>query len=428
VFGLVPALRQRFDLETGLRQGSRGTSRGVRRLQSSFVVTELALALVLLTGSGLMMRTILRLWSVNPGFDPHNLLTMTVTLSPKVLNSPAQMRTGWEQVLERVRNTPGVQAAALDSLLPLSGSTQSVAYWASAETTVPKSAPTAWAYSPTTGYLETMKVPLLRGRFFTEQDRLGSQPVVVIDETLAKRVFPGKDPVGSSLSIQLLGRVRIVGVAGAIKHLSLDEDAFGPRQPALYVPFLQFPDEFMPLTINGMNLLVRTSSSPLSIVNAVKRSVLGPTRDQPVRDVATMEQIMSDSMARRRGMLFLLAIFAGLALALASIGIYSVISYATSRRVQEVGVRMALGARPQQVLRLFMKQGLRMVLIGVVAGIAASFALMRLLVKLLYGVSPADPITFSAVALLLCVIACAAIYVPARRAAQVDPMIALRYE
>ncbi len=428
IFGLVPAIRDRFDVETALRQGSRGTSPGVRRLQSSFVVAELALALVLLTGSGLMMRTILQLWAVNPGFDPHNLLTMTVTVSPQAIRSPALMRTAWKQSLERVRSTPGVQAAALDSVVPMSSDTQSVAYWTSAETTPPKNAPTAWTYTPSPGYLRTMKIPLLRGRFFTEQDRVGSQPVVVIDETLAKRVFPGQDPVGKALSIQLMGRVRIIGVVGAIKHQSLDEDASAPPEPALYVPFLQFPDEFMALTTNGMNLLVRTSTSPISVIQAVKQSVLGPTRDQPVRDIATMEQMMGDSMARRRGMLFLLAIFAGVALALASIGIYSVISYATSRRVQEIGVRMALGAQPIQVVRLFMTQGLRMALIGIAAGIAASFALMRLMIKLLYGVSPADPITFSAVALLLCVIACAAIYVPARRAARVDPMIALRYE
>ncbi len=428
VFGLAPAIRQRFDLEAGLRQGSRGTSRGVRRLQSSFVIAELALALVLLTGSGLMMRTILQLWAVNPGFDPHNLLTMEVALSPKVTGNPIGIRNAWKQILERVRSAPGVQAAALDSLVPLDGSNQQVAFWTSSESIAPKNAPNAELYTPSPGYLQTMKIPLLRGRFFTDQDRLGSQPVTVIDETLAKQAFRGEDPIGKALSIQFMGRVQIIGVVGAIKHQSLDEEAFGPRQPALYAPFLQFPDQFMPLTSAGMNLLVRTSASPLSVINAVKQSVLGPTRDQPVRDVATMEQIMSDSIGRRRGMLFLLAIFAGVALALASIGIYSVISYATSRRVQEVGVRMALGAQPLQVVRLFMTQGLRMVLIGIAAGVAASFALMRLLTKLLYGVSPADPITFSAVALLLCVIACAAIYIPARRAARVDPMVALRYE
>ncbi len=392
------------------------------------MIVELALALVLLTGAGLMMRTILQLWAVNPGFNPHNLLTMEVSLSPKVTGNPVGIRNAWKQILDRVRSTPGIEAAALDSILPLNGDNQQIAYWASAESVAPKNAPNAELYTPTPGYLQTMKIPLLRGRFFTDQDRLGSQPVGVIDETLAQRAFPGEDPIGRALSIQFMGRVQVIGVVGAIKHQSLDEDAFGPRQPALYAPFLQFPDQFMPLTSAGMNLLVRTSVSPLSVVQAVKQSVLGPTRDQPVRDVATMEQIMSDSIGRRRGMLFLLAIFAGVALALASIGIYSVISYATSRRVQEVGVRMALGAQPLQVVRLFMSQGLRMVLTGIVAGIAASFALMRLLTKLLYGVSPADPITFSAVALLLCAIACAAIYVPARRAARVDPMVALRYE
>ena len=428
IFGLVPVIRQRFDLETGLRQGSRGTTPGVRRLQSSFVVTELALALILLTGAGLMMRTLLQLWAVNPGFDPHNLLTMTVTVSPKAISSPALMRTAWKQIMERVRGTPGVQAAALDSLLPLSGSSQRLPYWASAETNVPKNAPLAWMYTPTPGYLQTMKIPLLRGRFFTAQDRVGSQPVIVIDETLAKRMFPHRDPLGETISLQLLGRVQIIGVVGAIKHQSLEEDAFGPREPAVYIPFLQLSDEIMPMTQNGMSLLVRTAGSPLPVIEAVKQSVLGPTRDQPVRDIATMEQIMSDSMGSRRGMLFLLANFAAAALMLASIGIYSVISYATSRRVQEIGIRMTLGARPSEVVQLFMKQGARMVLIGVVAGIAASFALMRLLVKLLYGVSAADPLTFAGVALLLCAIASAAIYIPARRAARVDPTVALHYE
>lgn len=428
VFGLAPALRQHFDLGTGLSQGSRGTRSGIRRVQSTFAVVELALALVLLTGAGLMMRTILHLWAVNPGFDPHNLLTMTVTLSPQTTTSPARMRAAWHETLERVRNTPGVQAAALDSLIPLTGDSQQVAYWTSSETIAPKSAPSAWTFTPTPAYLQTMKIPLLRGRFFTEQDRLGSEPVIIIDETLAKRLFAGMDPVGRSLSLQLVGRVRIIGVVGAIKHRSLDEDAYGPPEPALYIPFLQFPDQFMQLTLNGMNLLVRTSVNPDSVIAAVKQSVLGPTRDQPVRDVATMEQIMSDSMGRRRGMLFLLAIFAAVALALASIGIYGVISYATSRRVQEVGIRMALGAQPAQVLRLFMSQGMRMIAVGILAGIAASVGLMRMMATLLYRVSPTDPLTLCAVALLLSAIACAAIYVPARRAARVDPSTALRYE
>jgi len=428
VFGLAPALRRQFSLESELRQGARGTSRGIWRLQGSFVVAELALALVLLTGAGLMMRTILRLWAVNPGFDPQHVLVMTVGLSPEAVSSPALMRNAWRGILERVQSTPGVKTAALDSLVPLDGNSQKLAYWTTPETAAPKNAPMAWAYSPTPDYLRTMKIPLLRGRFFTAQDRVGNQPVIVIDETLAKRVFPGKDPIGSELSIQLLGRARIVGVVGAIKHQSLDEDAYGPPEPAIYVPFLQFPDELMSMTQSGMNLLVRTSISPISVIQAVKQSVLGPTRDQPVRDVLTMEQVIGASIGKRRGMLYLLSIFAGVALVLASVGIYGVISYSMGRRVQEIGIRMALGARPSQVLRLIVRQGMRMVLIGVVTGAVVSLALARLMTKLLYGVSPTDPVTFAVVAIALCGVAFAAVYIPARRAAGIDPVQALRHE
>ncbi len=427
-FGLLPALRQSFDLETDLRQGSRGTSSGVHRMQSSFVIAELALALVLLTGAGLMMRTILRLWAVDPGFDPHHVLTMDVGLSPTATTSPALTRIAWQQILERVESTPGVEAAALDSLVPLSGDNQQVAYWTGAEPFTPKNAPRAVAYSPTPAYLRTMKIPLLRGRFFTKQDRLGSQPVIVVDETLAKRLFPGQDPVGKEVSIQLMGRVRIIGVVGAIKHQSLDEDAYGPREPAVYIPFLQFPDELMRLAQSGMSLLVRTSTNPMSVMQAVKHSVLGPTRDQPVRNVATMEQIIGDSIGKRRGMLFLLSVFAGLALLLAAVGIYSVISYATTRRVQEIGIRMALGAQPGQVMQLILRQALGMVLVGIAAGTIAALALARLMAKLLYGVSPSDPGTLAGVGLLLAVVALAAILAPARRAASIDPLLALRHE
>ncbi len=427
-FGIAPALRQQLDMGSVLRQGARGSSRGIGRLQGNFVIAELALALVLLTGAGLMMRTILRLWAVNPGFDPSHVLVMTVGLSPKAVSNPTLLRTAWKQILDRVRSTPGVEAATLDSLGPLSGDNQSVAYWATAETSAPKNAPFAWLYTPTPGYLQTMKIPLLRGRFFNEQDRVGTQPVVVIDETLAKRLSPGKDPVGSELSLQIVGRVRIVGVVGAIKHLALDEDAHGPPEPALYLPFLQFPDEFMSLTQSGMDLLVRTSMPPMSVVQAVKHSVWGPTRDQPVRDVVTMEQQIGASMGKRRGMLFLLSIFAGVALLLASVGIYGVISYSMNRRVQEIGIRMALGAQPAQVLRLVLRQAMRTVLTGVVTGAVVSLALAHLMTKLLYGVSPTDPLTLALVVVTLCSVAFAAIYVPARQAARIDPLLALKYE
>lgn len=428
IFCIAPAIRQSINLESALRLGARGSQQGIQRLQSSFVVLQFALALVLLVGAGLMMRTVLQLWSVNPGFDPKRLLVMTVGLSPKVVSSPTLTRTAWNQIVERVQSTPGIEVTALDSLLPLTGDNQSIAYWTTAETAAPKDAPYAVAYSPTRDYLRLMKIPLLRGRFFTEQDKLGSQPVIVIDEVLAKRVFPDKDPVGQQLSMQLMGRVRIIGVVGSIKHQSLDEDAYGQRRPAIYVPFLQLPDAFMPMTQNGMNLLVRTAVDPATVIAAVKQSVYGPTRDQPVRNVMTMEQIIGNSIAKRRGMLLLLGIFAGVALLLAAIGIYSVISYSINQRVQEIGIRMALGARPGQVMSLITRQAMLMVLIGVALGGIASILLARLLTKVLYGVSPADPVTFAAVVMTLGIVAFAAIWFPARRAARLDPTLALRYE
>ncbi|MGH9612990.1 MAG: FtsX-like permease family protein [Bryobacteraceae bacterium] len=246
-----------------------------------------------------------------------------------------------------------------------------------------------------------------------------------MDELFAKRVFPGKEAVGSEISLQWLGRVRVIGVIGHVKGETIDE---GAGCESVYVPFRQIPDKFMSQTLSGMGLLVRTSLNPSAMMEPVRQSVWGPSRDQPIRDMETMEQMIGEGLARRRAMLWILAIFAGVALLLASVGIYGVISYSTSRRVQEIGVRMALGAQPAQVLKLILTQGMRMVAAGILAGAAASFVLTRLMTKLLYGVSPNDPMTLSLVVVMLCLISFAAIYVPARRAARIDPMLALRHE
>ena len=228
--------------------------------------------------------------------------------------------------------------------------------------------------------------------------------------------------------MQFVGGARIVGVVGAIKHQTLDENARTAREPAIYAPLFQFPDAFMQLTTVGMNLLIRTSVNSGAVLQGVKKSIMGPARDAPVRDVATMEQLIGSSMAQRRGIAFLLGMFAAVALALAAIGIYSVISYATSRRIQEIGVRMALGARPGQVVWLVLCQGLRVIATGGALGLAASFGLTRLLSKLLFGVKSSDPLTFAAVAVALCSIALFATYFPAHRAAQIEPSLALRDE
>lgn len=427
-FGMAPGFQQGSAIEAALRQGARGSSGGVRRVQEAFVMAELALAFVLLAGAGLMLRTITQLWAVSPGFDSHNLLTMNVSLPPADATNGRLIRSGWQQTLERVRNTVGVEAVALDSVTPLSGDSQGVPYWTTGATEPPENTPLAFLFTPTPDYLGTMRIPLLRGRFFTERDRVGSEPVIVIDETLAEKLFPGKEAVGNELSMLFLGKARIIGVVGNTKHRTLDESSGTTRQPTIYAPLFQFPDAFMQLTTTGMNLLVRTSLNSATALNAVKKSVMGPARDAPVRDIATMDQVIGDSMAQRRGIALLLAIFAGVALTLAAIGIYSVISYATSRRVKEIGIRMALGAQPRQVVRLVLRQGLGVIAAGGVVGIVASLFVTRLLAKLLFGVRAADPLTFGCVVVGLCLIALSAICLPARRAAGTDPVTALRCE
>jgi putative ABC transport system permease protein len=375
-----------------------------------------------------MMRTILQLWDVPLGFDPRNLLTMNTALPPKDLKNPSIIRNGWEQTLDRVRSTPGVQAAALDSIVPLSGDTQNIAYWTTGEIQPPKNALTAFLFTPTPDYLQTMRIPLLHGRFFTQQDRVGSEPVIVIDETLAAQQFSQQNPLGHELSVQWLGKARIVGVVGAIKHSNLDESVHRAPRPAIYLPFFQIPDSSMQMTTAGMSLLVRSSQNPFSVLQAVNNSAVGPARDAPVRDIATMEQIIAYSMARRRGIAVLLGVFAAVAWLLSAVGIYSVVSYATSRRAQEIGIRVALGAQPGQVMWLVMSLGVRMIAAGVLLGIAGSLAATRLLVKLLFGVTPADPATLAAAAAALCCVALLAIFFPARRSTRVDPVLTLRDE
>jgi predicted permease len=428
VFGLTPSFRQQADLEAALKRGSRGCRGAVWKFQGVFVIAELALSFVLLAGAGLMLRTILQLWNVPAGFDPRNLLTLNASLPPKDLKSPASIRNAWEQTLDRVRNTPGVEAAALDSIVPLAGDTQTITYSATGEDEPPEKRASAFLFTPTPGYLQTMRIPLLRGRFFTQQDRGAREPVIVIDETLAARDFSRENPVGHELSIQLLGKARIVGVVAAIKHNNLDESVHRAPLPAIYLPFFQIPDAFMQTTTAGMSLLVRSSRSPFSVLQAVKDSAVGPARDAPVRNVATMEQIIAYSMARRRGIAFLLATFAAIAWALSAVGIYSVVSYATSRRVREIGIRVALGAQPVQVVRLVLSLGVRMTAAGVLLGVAGSLAATRLLAKMLFGVEPADPATFGAAAAALCCVALIAVYFPARRASRVDPVLTLRHE
>jgi predicted permease len=430
LFGLAPAVESsRSDLQEALKEGGRSAGGGQHRTQSIFVVSQVALALVLLAGAGLLIRTLQRLWDVNPGLNPQHVLTMQVALSPTLLDDPSAIRTAWRQLLDRVRNIPGVQSAAVTILVPLSGDDNEMPFWTSGQ---PPSSmaqmPQALTYITTPGYLGTMEIPLLRGRDFTEQDSESSRKVVVIDEVLAEHFFPGQDPVGKQLQLYMLGPAEIVGVVGHVKHWGLDTDDSAKIRDQLYFPFFQIPDQFMAHAKMGLRLVLRTRSNPLSVVSAVGEQVMGPGKDQPVYNVNSMEQLISSSVARRRFLRMVLVIFAGLALTLAAIGIFGVMSYSVSQRTHEIGVRMALGAERRDVLKLVVGRGVALALGGIAIGVGGALGLTHFLAGMLYGVRPTDPITYLLACLLLTGVALLASYLPARRATKVDPMVALRYE
>jgi predicted permease len=283
-------------------------------------------------------------------------------------------------------------------------------------------------YVVTPDYPSVMQIPLRHGRFFTDRDNLASPPVVVIDDVLARHMFPGQDPVGRQISLRVFGPVQIVGVAGHVKHWGLDSDDTAKIREQIYFPFLQVPDKFMSVAVAGLTLVLRTGPEPLSLVSAVRAQVAGPTQDQPIYAVRSMEQIILGSLAERRFTMMVLIIFAATALLLAAVGIYGVMSYAVTRRTHELGIRAALGASRREIVGLVLRQGMKLAAIGMAAGLVAALALTRFMAGLLYGVRPADPATLGAVTLLLGGIALLACYIPARRATAVDPVVALRCE
>jgi len=439
IFGLAPALQtSRLDLHTTLQEGSRGSTDGQHGLRSLLVVAEVAASLVLLIGAGLMLKTMWRLSRVGPGFNPRNLLTFSIGLSPANRATPDRIRTAYRQLAESIRALPGVQAAGTVDDLPLSGSDDELPFWVSGRPRPSSQSEMLWAlnYDVSPGYLRAMDIPLLRGRFISDADTRGSAPVMVIDEVMAKSLFPQEDPIGQSIMIAvpegfgpgLDQPIEIVGVVGHVKHFGLDTDDAAKIKYQVYLPFVQLPDQIMPAVATGMTMTVRTTVDPLSLVSAVRRRASEGNGNQTVFDVQTFEQIVSDSVAGRRFSMLLLGVFAGLALVLAAVGIYGVISYTATQRTHEIGIRMALGAERTDVLRLVVGHGLRLTLIGVGVGLAAAVGLTRLMASMLYGVRPTDIATFAAVSLLLAGVAVLASYVPARRASTVDPMVALRHE
>jgi predicted permease len=427
LFGLAPALRAPTSaLEQALRAGSRMTG-GPRKLHTAFVASEIAITIVLLVSAGMLGRALIRLSRLDPGIDAHNVLTAQVNLSSKAHTDPAKIRAAWQEIIEGLRRTQGVDSAGVTDILPMSGSSDTVGYWTSSTMPSPDKMPMSLLYAISPDYMKVMRMTLCQGRFITEQDRLDGAPVAVIDEVLAKRSFPGQDAVGRYLWVQMLGPVKVIGVITHVRHWGLSEKDNTIVREQIYFPFAQIPDKYMRVMTKGLYLVVRTSVPPMSLVDAVQQQVRSYANDQVIYSMQPMETIMRGSLAQHRFLMVLFGIFAGLALLLAGIGIYGVISYLTKQRMREFGVRMALGAKAGDVVLLALKQSTWMIVLGVVAGSAASLITARALSSAA-GVPAYDPWTFASMVALLILIALIASFLPARRAGRMDPAKILRQE
>jgi predicted permease len=432
LFGLAPALKlSRGSVSETLKEGGRGSSGARHKTQSTFVAIELALALVLLVGAGLMIRSLTALWNVNPGFNPHNLLTFDTTLPPGLEQNPNGLRSVLRQLHGVLTAIPGVQAVSLQGgSLPMSGDSE-LPFWkeGQAKPATLRDMPEALFYLVEPEYLKAMGTPLMRGRFFTEQENEHAQPVIVIDETFARKYYPNEDPIGKRINLAFFDtQPEIIGIAGHVKHWGLDSDATASIQAQIYLPFMQIPDKLMPLVAKGIGLVARTNGPPGDVAPVIRTTMTKMNSNEVVYGVQTMDEIVADSLAARKFSMILLGVFAVLALVLSSIGIYGVISYLVGQRTHEIGIRMALGAQQGDVLKLVLGQGMRMALIGVGVGVAAAIGLTRLMSKMLFQVSATDPVTLIGVSVVLTGVALAACYIPARRAMRTDPIIALRYE
>ena len=426
IFGLLPAwAASRSGVSESLKEGGRSaTAGGARqRLRSTFVVLELAIALVLLIGAGLLIKTIWILRSVEPGFNPDHLLTMTVEL-PEARYKDVDKQTRFRsQTLENINSLPGLQAAMV-SELPLSGNALDHDFLIDGRPPLaPGDEPSLQTRSVMGDYFHVMQIPLRAGRNFASQDFAEKAPLVgIANEATVRQYFANEDPLGKRIRWARDPEVHwitIVGVVADVKHFGLDL----PDQPTLYSPYTQISP-----WKRWMTFVARSQPEPTSLVQAVKQQIWKVDSQLPVSNVKTMSDVAALSFAARRFNMLLLAIFAGLALLLAAVGIYGVMSYSVTQRTQEIGIRMALGARATDVLKLIIRNGLTLTLMGVVIGLAGAFALTRLLTTLLFGVKPTDTATFMAVSVVLIFVALLACYLPARRATKVDPQVALRYE
>jgi len=434
-FGLVPALKiSRANLQDSLKEGGRGGSGSGQRVHGILVVVEMALALVLLIGAGLALRTLVQLWNVDPGFNPRNVLTFGFSLSPSALQtSPAAIRASFRAADAAVASTPGVQSVALSwGAFPMSGDDEWL-FWRDGQPKPTATNEMSWVidYVVDPDYLNIMQTPLRSGRFFTARDDEHAPPVVVVDDVFARQYFSNENPVGKRLFLdigQANIQAQIIGVVAHVNQWGLDSDDTERLRAQLYFPFMQLPDPAMALAPTGMRMVVRTRGTAPGIFDSIRHSVQQVNGEQVVYGAQTMPEVISASTATQRFSAILLGAFAAVALLLSGVGIYGVISYLIGQRTHEIGIRMALGAQQSKVLFQVLGEGFKLAIIGAAIGLAAAYALTRLMTRLLYGVSPTDPLTFAAVAALLIIVALAACYVPARRAAAVDPMVALRHE
>jgi predicted permease len=432
IFGVAPALKSsRINVLEVLKETGRGFSGGRQRLQKVFVAGEVALALVLLIGAGLMLRSLAALWRVNPGYNPSHAITFTVSMPSSPATTSAETRAQLRQFHDKMLSIPGVEAVSVtlgsrpmihDSSLP---------FWIAGR---PKPAndnemPQAMFYLAEAGFQQAMGISLERGRFISAQDNENAPAVIDIDDAFARTYFPHEDPIGKHVHLEQFNvDAEIVGVVGHVKQWGPAGDAASSIQAQFFYPFMQLPEKIMSLAAGGAAVVLRTQGDPAAIMGDVRRAVAELDSREVVYGVQTMEGVLAGSLAPRRLSMILLSAFALLALLLCCIGIYGVISHLVGQRTHEIGIRMALGAQSADVMRLVLGQGLRMAFLGVLIGIIAALALTRLMASQLFGVSSNDPLTFVAVGSLLTLVALLACYIPARRAIRVDPMIALKYE
>src|SRR2546422_4154222 len=430
VFGLAPALAAaKADLHDTLKEGGRGSGPGGRSawLRSTLVVSEVALSLVLLIGAGLLIKSFVRILDTDPGFKPQNLLTMQLSLNVKK-DEGGKVLNFFNDLNGRIAGLPGVEAAAFSNGMPLGQTTDTSFAIVGRPKPEAGKQPQTMLYVPSPDYLQAMGIRLVKGRFFTAQDTQKSPRVAVIDEAFARQQFPDTNPIGQHLAGDGKDNpdAEIVGVVAHVKHFGLD--AVERVQPQLYLPFNQAPDDAFPFLASRANLIIRTTGDPVNLTAAVRRQVQALDPNQPVYNVSTMEQTLDQTLVTQRLSMMLLAFLASLALILAAVGIYGVMSYLVTQRSHEIGIRLAIGAQPRDVFKMVIGRGMMLVLIGVAFGLVGAFGLTRLMATMLFGVAPTDLSTFLMVAALLTGIALVACYIPGRRATKVDPLVALRYE